>query len=173
MPESVFKLPESFLTHCFLNLSILFRFLDQDMAAKRMTMRKIREVLRLRFSAELSIRQISAGTKISVGSIQNILKLAQQQGLSWPLPADLDDQALALLLYPISDARPSAKFQQPDWPEIHQELKRKGVTKQLLWDDCMDAGGRATQEQLPRSIPSSIRTAVTVIRSFAPVMPTG
>ena len=74
------------------------------MAAKRMTMRKIREVLRLRFSAELSIRQISAGTKISVGSIQNILKLAEQQGLSWPLPDELDDQALAL--YPSSDARP-------------------------------------------------------------------
>lgn len=105
------------------------------MAAKRITMRKIREVLRLRFSAELSIRQISAGTKISVGSIQNILKLAEQQGLSWPLPDDLDDQALALTLYPSSDARPSAKFQQPVWPEIHQELKRKGVTKQLLWEE--------------------------------------
>lgn len=105
------------------------------MAAKRIAMRKIREVLRLRFSAELSIRQISAGTKISVGSIQNILKLAEQLGLSWPLPDDLDDQALALMLYPSSDARPSAKFQQPVWPEIRQELKRKGVTKQLLWEE--------------------------------------
>ena len=105
------------------------------MAAKRITMRKIREVLRLRCSAELSIRQISAGTKISVGSIQNILKLAEQQGLSWPLPDNLDDQALALLLYPSSDARPSTKFHQPVWPEIHLELKRKGVTKQLLWEE--------------------------------------
>jgi transposase len=98
-------------------------------------MRKIREVLRLRLSAGLSIRQISAGTKISVGSIQNILKLAEQHQLCWPLPDTLNDQTLALMLYPGSDARPAAKFQQPVWPELHQELKKKGVTKQLLWEE--------------------------------------
>ena len=48
------------------------------MSAKRTAMRKLREVLRLSFSAGLAIRQISASTKISVGSIQNILKLAEQ-----------------------------------------------------------------------------------------------
>ncbi|NBQ69307.1 MAG: IS21 family transposase [Nitrosomonadaceae bacterium] len=46
-----------------------------------------------------------------------------------------DGQSLALLLYPESDARPSTKFQQPVWPEIHHELKKKGVTKQLLWEE--------------------------------------
>lgn len=105
------------------------------MAAQRITMRKIREVLRLRYSADLSIRQISTSTKISVGSIQNILKLSEQQGLSWPLPDDLNDQTLALMLYPRSDATPCSKFQQPEWQEVHQELKRKGVTKQLLWEE--------------------------------------
>lgn len=105
------------------------------MSAKRIAMRKIREVLRLRFHAVLSIRQISTSTKISVGSIQNILKLAEQHQLAWPLPDELDDQSLALLLYPESDARPSTKFQQPVCPEIHHELKKKGVTKQLLWEE--------------------------------------
>jgi transposase len=105
------------------------------MSAKRIAMRKIREVLRLRLSAGLSIRQISASTKISVGSIQNILKLAEQHQLCWPLPDELDDQALALTLYPSSDARPAAKFQQPVWTEVHQELRKKGVTKQLLWEE--------------------------------------
>ncbi|WP_442497231.1 IS21 family transposase [Methylobacter sp. sgz302048] len=105
------------------------------MSAQRIAMRKIREVLRLRLSAGLSIRQISAGTKISVGSIQTILKLAEQHQLCWPLPDELDDQALALTLYPSSDARPAAKFQQPVWSEIHQELRKKGVTKQLLWEE--------------------------------------
>lgn len=98
-------------------------------------MRKLREVLRLRFSAELSIRQISASTKISIGSIQNILKLAEQHNLSWPLPDELDDQALALKFYPSSDAQPSAKYQEPVWIEVHQELKKKGLTKQLLWEE--------------------------------------
>jgi transposase len=98
-------------------------------------MRKLREVLRLRYSADLSIRQISASTKISVGSIQNVLKLAEQHQLSWPLPDGLDDQALALKLYPASDAKPSAKLEPPVWSEMHRELKKKGMTKQLLWEE--------------------------------------
>ena len=125
------------------------------MSAKRTAMRNLREVLRLSYSAGLSIRKISASTKISVGSIQNILKLAAQLNITWPLPEAWDDQVLALKFYPRSDAQPSTKFQEPIWTDVHMELKKKGLTKQLLWDDCMDAGGRATQEQLPRSTPSS------------------
>lgn len=105
------------------------------MSAKRIAMRNLREVLRLRYSAGLSIRKISASTKISVGSIQNVLKLAEQHQLSWPLPDELNDQALALTFYPASDVQPSRKYQQPVWKEVHQELKKKGVTKQLLWEE--------------------------------------
>ena len=54
------------------------------MSAKRITMRQLKEVLRLSFSAGLSIRKISASTKVSVGSIQQILKRAEQLQLSWP-----------------------------------------------------------------------------------------
>jgi len=160
------------------------------MSAKRTAMRKLREVLRLSYSTGLSIRKISASTKISVGSIQNILKLAVQLGLTWPLPEDWDDQALALKFYPRSDAQPSAKFQEPVWTTVHMELKKKGLTKQLLWDDCMDRfslpaksafptslwvmqGGRATQEQLPRNTPSRFRTVAIATRSSAPVMQAG
>ncbi|KHE94525.1 hypothetical protein NX85_23220, partial [Aeromonas salmonicida subsp. salmonicida] len=60
-------------------------------------MRKIREVLRLRLEAQLSFRQISICTKVSVGSIQKLLKSAQALGLSWPLPTELDDGRLAAL----------------------------------------------------------------------------
>lgn len=93
-------------------------------------MRKLREVLRLSYSAGLSIRKINASTKISVGSIQNILKLAEQLGVSWPIPEDWDDQVLALKFYPRSDAKPSAKFQEPVWTDVHLELKKEGVTLQ-------------------------------------------
>ena len=58
-------------------------------------MRKIREILRLRRSAGLSIRQISASTKASVGAIQKLLRTADELGLSWPLPPELDDNQLA------------------------------------------------------------------------------
>ena len=59
------------------------------MPGKRIAMRNIRDVLRLRLDAQLSIRQISASTKVSVGAAQKLLKEAQSLGLSWPLtPSD-------------------------------------------------------------------------------------
>ena len=105
------------------------------MAAKRITMRKIRDILRLRLAAGLSIRQIKASTRVSIGSIQKLLSQAEQLGLSWPLPEDLDDNRLAQLFYPGTDTRVSARYQLPDWSVIHQELKRKGMTLQLLWEE--------------------------------------
>ena len=105
------------------------------MAAQRITMRKIRDILRLRFAAGLSIRQIKDSTRVSVGAIQKLLSRAQELDLSWPLPDDLDDTALAGLFYPGADTRPSARFQVPDWSVVHHELKRKGVTLQLLWEE--------------------------------------
>ena len=105
------------------------------MAAQRTTMRKIREILRLRWSGELSIRQIRASTKASVGAIQQLLTRAEAAGLSWPLPDDLDDAGLARLLYPGADTRVSSRYEMPDWAAIHQELKGKGVTNQLLWEE--------------------------------------
>lgn len=105
------------------------------MPAKRTTMRKIREVLRLRLAAGLSIRKIQASTKVSVGGIQKLLARADELGLAWPLPEEIDDPALARLFYPGADTRVSTRYQVPDWAAVHQELKCKGVTKQLLWEE--------------------------------------
>ena len=98
-------------------------------------MRKIRDVLRLHFSAKLSIRQIHSSTKISVGCIQSLLKQAKQLELSWPLPDSLDDSQLASLFYPQSDTQASSRFQLPDWADVRKQLAMKGVTKQLLWEE--------------------------------------
>ncbi len=99
-------------------------------------MRKIRDILRLRLAGGLSIRQIKASTKVSIGAIQKLLAKAEEEGLSWPLPPELDDDSrLASLFYPAADTRASSRYQVPDWSAIHQELKRKGVTKQLLWEE--------------------------------------
>ena len=98
-------------------------------------MRNIREVLRLRLSAQLSMRQISSSTKLSVGAIQKLTKQAQVLGLGWPLPAELDDTQLAKLFYPQADTALSPRREVPDWALVHQELKRKGMTKQLLWQE--------------------------------------
>lgn len=98
-------------------------------------MRKIREVLRLRLEAGLSIRQISSSTKTSVGAIQKLLARADALNLNWPLPEDLDDGRLAAMFYPGADPTTSTRYQVPDWATVHQELKRKGMTKQLLWEE--------------------------------------
>ncbi len=98
-------------------------------------MRKIREVLRLRFEAKLSVRQIHASTKVSVGAIQKLLTKANELSLNWPLPEGMDEHQLAQLFYPKADTRASKKFQIPDWPVMHKELKGKGMTKILLWEE--------------------------------------
>ncbi|MCB1985841.1 MAG: IS21 family transposase [Burkholderiales bacterium] len=98
-------------------------------------MRNIREVLRLRLCASLKYRQISQSTKVSMGSIKKLLSRAEELGLSWPLPDDLDDADLARLFYPSSDTTVSSRYIKPDWSVVHQELKRKGMTKQLLWEE--------------------------------------
>ena len=98
-------------------------------------MRNIREVLRLRLGAGLKYRQISHSTKVSLGSIRTLLNRAEELGLSWPLPDELDDVALARLFYPSADVAVSKRRVQPDWAVVHQELKRKGVTKLLLWEE--------------------------------------
>lgn len=105
------------------------------MPAKRISMRKIREVLRLRLEARLSIRQISASTKISVGAIQKLLSRVDALEITWPLPEDLDDGRLAAMFYPGSDSVSSSRYEVPDWTTVYQELKRKDVTKLLLWEE--------------------------------------
>lgn len=96
-------------------------------------MRKIREILRLRYEGGLSIRQINASTKVSVRTISKLLSKAE--GLDWPLDPALDDTQLAERFYPQADTRVSNRFEVPDWGVVHQELKRKGTTKLLLWEE--------------------------------------
>ena len=98
-------------------------------------MRKLREVLRLRLQAGLSMRQIRDSLKLSLGAIQKVTRKAEEIGLDWQAIEQLDDQQLAGQFYPESDIRSSNQFQLPDWVEIYQELKRKGVTKLLLWEE--------------------------------------
>ena len=102
-------------------------------------MRNLREILRLRFQARLSLRQIKASQRVSLGVVQKIVSQADALKLCWEKISDLDDQQLARLFYPESDIRSSNHFQCPDWAEAHRELRRKGVTKHLLWEEYTQA----------------------------------
>jgi transposase len=103
------------------------------MAARRLSMRKIKEVLRLRFEKGLSAREIARSLDIGRGTIRNYLERVQQIGLSWPLPPEIDEAALEHRLFPSIHPFAQEKRQMPPMEYLHQELKKKGVTLQLLW----------------------------------------
>jgi transposase len=107
-------------------------------------MRKIKDVLRLKYEANLSCRQIAASLKLSVGVISKYTNAAEAAGLSWPLPSELNDTLLAARLFP-----PVASVREhvvPDCAFIHQELKGKGVTLMLLWEEYQaSCAGQAYQ----------------------------
>ena len=103
------------------------------MPAKRLSMRKIKDVLRLCWG--LSKRKAAGSCGVSCPTVDEYLRRAEASGLSWPLPAALDDGALERLLFPPAPAVPVAARGVPDWSHIHRELKRPGVTLQLLWHE--------------------------------------
>jgi len=97
-------------------------------------MRKIRDVLRLRASG-MSKRQIAASLSIGPTAAGDCMRRARCAGLSWPLPEDLSDEALERLLYPPAQVTAKDRRPQPDWSVVHRELRRPGVTLQLLWEE--------------------------------------
>jgi transposase len=98
-------------------------------------MRKIKEVLRLKWAQGLSNRQIAKTCGIARPTVGEYLRRATEAGLAWPLPPDLDEAALERQLFPPPPSLPAQARGVPDWALVHQELKRKGVTLFLLWQE--------------------------------------
>jgi transposase len=109
------------------------------MAQERLTMRKIGEVLRLKWECGLSNRAIARSCSISHSTVGEYLRRAQEAGLSWPLPADLGEDKLFELLFPNSASPGSRVIPTPDWSLIHTELRKQGVTLRLLWVEYREA----------------------------------
>ena len=103
------------------------------MAARRLSMRQIKEVLRLNRENDLSARQIAKSCKIARSTVKEYLDRAQKAGLLWPLAPELDDGALEHLLFPSNQPIPQERRQMPSMEFLHGELKKRGVTLQLLW----------------------------------------
>ena len=106
------------------------------MPGQRLPMRKIRDVLRLS-AAGMSKRKIAISLGVGATAAGDCIRRARRAGLVWPLPDDLGDEALEVRLYPASVALAAikARRRQPDWPDIHRELRRKGVTLRLVWEE--------------------------------------
>jgi transposase len=98
-------------------------------------MRKIKEVLRLKFDNQLSKRQIAQSCSIAHSTVSEYLRRFRQASLNWPLPKEIDDNQLEQLLFPHPQIGSPHRRPQPDWTYIHRELRRKGVTLMLLWQE--------------------------------------
>ncbi|HIG40319.1 MAG: IS21 family transposase [bacterium] len=105
------------------------------MARGKLSVRYIKEILRLRYEAKLSQREISRSVRVSVGSVNQYLARAVAAGIRWPVPDDMDHNALVKALFPDQLVTHKVRFVIPDWPTAQVELRRKGVTKQTLWEE--------------------------------------
>ncbi|MES9986058.1 MAG: IS21 family transposase [Candidatus Thiodiazotropha sp. 6PLUC6] len=105
------------------------------MSDSRISMRKLQEILRLRFDNHLSVRKISGSVRVSIGTVSNYIRAFEESSLSWPTAKDLSEPELVQALFPDAPVSTRKGLIDPDWAEVHQSLKRKGVTKQLLWEE--------------------------------------
>jgi len=110
------------------------------MPAKRLSMRKIKEVLRLKFQLQLKNREIARSCSIPHSTVANYLRRAGAAGLAWPLPPDLDEAALERRLFGQSGRPVAGAMPLPDFPSLHEELRRhRHLTLQLLWQEYKQA----------------------------------
>jgi transposase len=97
-------------------------------------MRKIGDVLRLH-AGGLSKRRIAVSLNIGRTAVGDYISRARRAGLGWPLPEDLSEEALERLLFAPPTMVSPDRRPLPDWPLLHRELKRPGVTLSLLWEE--------------------------------------
>ena len=96
-------------------------------------MSKIREALRLKFDCGLSNRNIAACLKLGPSSVSELLSRFKQSPFTWPLSDDISDQQLTSVLYRPKGAESHRVM--PDFAACFLDLKRKGMTKMLLWQE--------------------------------------
>jgi transposase len=119
------------------------------MPTPRVLMSKIRRTLQLLADSGLSTRQVAAALSISKTTVSEIALYARTAGIEWPAASALSDDELQARLYPPPRPR-STQRREPDYATLHQELKRPGVTLQLLWEEYRAQIGNQAAEQAYR-----------------------
>lgn len=106
------------------------------MARRRLSMRKVKQILRLKMEAGLSNRAIARAYKVGRETIRDYMIRAHEAGLSWEQLCEMDEVSVEEQLFPKrgGKGRCSDKLN-PAWKSIHEEYKRKGVTLRLLWEE--------------------------------------
>ena len=103
-------------------------------------MRKIKEILRLKFELGLKNREIARSCLIPHTTVANYLRRARDAGLTWPLPPDLDEGTLERQLFADDPWARTRETRLPDFASIHEEFRRhRHVTLQLLWEEYKES----------------------------------
>jgi transposase len=106
------------------------------MPTQRLTMRRIRQMLRMHFGAEASDRTIARELGVARSTIRDYLDRAKAAGLSWPLPDELSDEVLEERLFARAGSKPGLRRRaEPDWAALVREMKRPSVTLMVLWEE--------------------------------------
>ena len=113
-------------------------------SGQELTMRTIREVLRLGFSDNLSLRDIGRSLRVTHPTVQKYLQAARDAGLDWPKIAAMDDDVLRKVICRKPERDPHKHL--PDYAIVHQELKKPSVTIYLLWQEYKAAHPDGYQE---------------------------
>lgn len=110
------------------------------MPQERLSMRKIGEVLRLKWDCKLSNRAIARSCHFSHSTVSEYLARAERAGLMWPLPENLSEDGLYALLFPEKqlEATPVSK-PLPDWEKVRKELRKHNVTLRLVWEEYRES----------------------------------
>lgn len=98
-------------------------------------MRKIRGILRLKYEAQLSNRAIAQACHLSNSTVGEYLRRAAESGLQWPLSDETTEEGLFQQLFPEHPPVPEIVRPMPDWETVHRELRQRGGTLKLLWEE--------------------------------------
>ena len=131
------------------------------MPAVRINMRKLKDALRLKFEGGLSHQQIATALGISKGVVTKYVGLAVAARLDWQAIAAMDEASLERRLLPAP--RPSDIYAPADYGRIHQELRRKGMTLALLWEEyCAETADLFSAEEIDLlATELGLQTAIT------------
>ena len=98
-------------------------------------MRKVREVLRLKYACDASVRTIARSVGVGHTTVAEYLRRTAVIGITWPVPVEIDDAELERRLFTPAGFYKAPTRVMPDWNHVHAELRRRGVTLLLLWEE--------------------------------------
>ena len=122
------------------------------MPGERLSMRKVREVLRLKYACGASVRTIARSVGIGRTTVAEYLRRTSVIGITWPVPAEIDDAELERRLFAPAGLNKAPARAMPDWQHVHAELRRRSVTLVLLWEEYRVTSVKVVEKRVSEEV---------------------